>query len=274
MWYILDYLSDAWFLIDIIMNLFFFAFVEEGNIVTSRKTIRAHYLRGWFFIDVFSVLPVDFIAFLTRPELQPWMRLNRILRFARILHYFGQIEEYMENNKTKVNSALFRSMKLCIVILQVMHWIACTWFIMTFDVSSFQTFFPLFLLLFYINDIDFKIIIINKNLRVKGVGLVDFVWSPENWAGRDGIDNSPLYRQYLRSTYWGLGALMIVYCGDIIPGNYKETFTMVSVMIGGITLYAGFVANLAALVSNLDKHTKSVYEKVQSLHQYLKNEVN
>lgn len=54
-----DYFVDAFFLIDvfIIMNSAFYN--DEVYLIDDRKTIIIEYLKTWFFIDVFSSIPVD-----------------------------------------------------------------------------------------------------------------------------------------------------------------------------------------------------------------------
>ena len=60
-----DPFVDITFIIDIIIN-FNTAFYKELNektiLVTSRKEIAKNYIKGWFFLDIFSCLPLDYLS--------------------------------------------------------------------------------------------------------------------------------------------------------------------------------------------------------------------
>ena len=56
----MDLFIDLYFMIDVVLN-FFFAYQddeEDLEVVTDNVTIRNHYLRRWFCIDLLSVIPV------------------------------------------------------------------------------------------------------------------------------------------------------------------------------------------------------------------------
>ena len=53
---------DSFFFIDIILT--FFTSVNDKHRVyqiTDRSVIARKYLRGWFFVDVLSIMPIDLI---------------------------------------------------------------------------------------------------------------------------------------------------------------------------------------------------------------------
>ena len=60
--------------------------------VKDRKLIWQNYLKGLFFFDLASVLPLDFI-WIWLPSYTPWLRANRLIRVIRFPYYFSQWEK-------------------------------------------------------------------------------------------------------------------------------------------------------------------------------------
>lgn len=91
--FIANRVVDAFFLLDLILN-FFLAYQESaqdgGRWVTNPKRIRSHYLRSWFLIDAFSMLPFELLSQLGVFEggllrLVRTIRLLRLIKLVRIL---------------------------------------------------------------------------------------------------------------------------------------------------------------------------------------------
>ena len=58
---ICGYAIDIFFFLEIIIN-FNSAFIDKaGDIVDDRKLISSEYLRGWFFVDLISIIPLDIL---------------------------------------------------------------------------------------------------------------------------------------------------------------------------------------------------------------------
>ena len=126
-WLIMDYgLSDFIYIIDTIIK-FFTGFIENGELCVDRKKIANRYLKSLQFkLDIISLLPFDVIYFFLSYKhaylLIPALRLNKLLRFSRIIE-FRNITE----TKTKYPT-VFRMSNLLINIMMVMHWNACVYF--------------------------------------------------------------------------------------------------------------------------------------------------
>ena len=86
-WLAVDLVVDILFLMDIIFNLFFFAYKKwNGKIVVSQKRIMFKYLKSWFIVDLIATIP--FYLFLhssTLTELGTVNNLFRIFRFSRVI---------------------------------------------------------------------------------------------------------------------------------------------------------------------------------------------
>lgn len=91
--WILVYLCDALFIVDMVL-MFFTTYKGKGGIqVYKRNKIIRKYLRNQFSVDLLSVLPIEVFAFLLDKDTL-WMnialfRLNRLLRVYKIFAYFG-----------------------------------------------------------------------------------------------------------------------------------------------------------------------------------------
>ena len=61
-WLIVYSVIDSCFLIDMILT-FFTATVDPANqmVVTDKKEIAKNYLKFWFWIDLFSIFPLDLL---------------------------------------------------------------------------------------------------------------------------------------------------------------------------------------------------------------------
>ena len=78
-WNLADYAIDIFFLADIIMT-FFVPFFDKTKFVTNHWLIAKNYVKSaWFWIDVLSILPFDFLF----PETQDYSLMLKILKLPR-----------------------------------------------------------------------------------------------------------------------------------------------------------------------------------------------
>lgn len=64
-WNIATYVIDALFLIDIFINMFSAYEDQDLRVQDDRKLIILNYLKGWFFIDIVAIIPIETILDLT-----------------------------------------------------------------------------------------------------------------------------------------------------------------------------------------------------------------
>jgi len=57
-WYFLDYLADAVFILDIVTK-FHLRYIKDGVLVDNSAKVKERYLKGWFAVDVLASLPLD-----------------------------------------------------------------------------------------------------------------------------------------------------------------------------------------------------------------------
>ena len=101
--------------------------------VYDNRKIMRNYLRGWFGLDVFTVLPFDLlfagIASAARMTIDANMfrllRMLRLLKLARILRASRIISRWQDH--ISVSFALMSLVKFSFLIMVLAHWLACLW---------------------------------------------------------------------------------------------------------------------------------------------------
>jgi hypothetical protein len=77
---------DLVFLLDLIRSFFTAYFDEEKQYwVGDVTTIVYHYMRGWFVIDLVSILPFDSVGLILQSEVMTKFKAARIIRLLRLL---------------------------------------------------------------------------------------------------------------------------------------------------------------------------------------------
>ena len=56
---ICGYIIDIFFALEILINFNSAIIDKHGDIVDERKEICKEYLKGWFFVDLISIIPLD-----------------------------------------------------------------------------------------------------------------------------------------------------------------------------------------------------------------------
>ncbi|XP_074760854.1 cyclic nucleotide-gated channel alpha-1 [Athene noctua] len=120
-WFIIDYVSDAIYIADMFVRTRT-GYLEQGLLVKEEQKLRDKYKSSFQFkLDFLSIIPTDLLYFelgLNYPEL----RLNRLLRVARMFEFFQRTE-------TRTNYPnIFRISNLVMYIVIIIHWNACVYY--------------------------------------------------------------------------------------------------------------------------------------------------
>lgn len=75
------------FLLDLILSFFECYYDEDQNAqITSHKSIAKNYLKGWFTLDLISILPIEPILSIYIKK--QTIRVNSVAKFARITRLY------------------------------------------------------------------------------------------------------------------------------------------------------------------------------------------
>jgi len=104
------------FLADMVLN-FITPVHVDGQLVTSRKGIAKHYLKGWFILDLLSIFPWSIFG-------SAWhgMRLLRLLRLAHIAKFMQKLAK-----ENLINASVLRMIFLGFWVTLFAHFAACGW---------------------------------------------------------------------------------------------------------------------------------------------------
>ena len=103
-------------------------FLEQGLLVTDGKKLLKCYTKTWnIYLDTISILPTDLIYLYVGLD-GVYVRFNRLFRMQRVMEFFDHTE-----TRTNYPNA-FRIGHLVLYILIIIHWNACVYFQVKFNI--------------------------------------------------------------------------------------------------------------------------------------------
>ncbi|XP_022102119.1 cyclic nucleotide-gated cation channel alpha-3-like [Acanthaster planci] len=122
-WFVLDYLFDFIYLLDICVQLRT-GFLDHGILVNDGKCIARHYMRSRSCaLDLIALTPLDFL-YIINPS-----RLHTIVRFPRLLKAYRLVTWYYMAEAKATLPAVFRIANICHILLLLVHWLAALYFL-------------------------------------------------------------------------------------------------------------------------------------------------
>lgn len=243
-WLYLDGTIDSFFLLDILIT-FNSAYADvTGKIVTSRKTIVKKYIKSWFFIDLISSIPLEFL-YTSSPESSTKISYNRFIRIIRV-------------------SRLYKMLRL-LRILKTLQ---------LFRGNYLETFFLWAKLSFNYARMFIFIIAFIISVHVSGcfwyyIAKIDDT-NPNTWIIRYNIESLSEFDKYIASTYFVFTTLTKIGYGDIYPLTNDEKVFSILLMGFGAGLYSYIISGLCSFVTNKDKIKLSIKEKLNGIGEFAK----
>eukprot|EP00747_Dinoflagellata_sp_TGD_P125771 gnl/TRDRNA2_/TRDRNA2_174203_c9_seq4.p1 gnl/TRDRNA2_/TRDRNA2_174203_c9~~gnl/TRDRNA2_/TRDRNA2_174203_c9_seq4.p1 ORF type:complete len:655 (+),score=110.58 gnl/TRDRNA2_/TRDRNA2_174203_c9_seq4:111-2075(+) len=223
--FFLNRMVDLAFMLDMVVQCFL-PFPDPDHsehLVTQHHLIIKRYLRGWFWIDFCSVLPIDIYCVIVKSEGPNNVRLIRIVKLLRLIRLLrlAKFQRLMDRWHTSFGisySVISLGQFLCMGLL-CCHWMACLW----------------------------GAIALNSG---------DQSWLGALRAAKGGSDElySDAWSVYCISVYWAIVTLTSIGYGDITPQcitEYCVAGVCLSVMA---SVWAYVIGAVVSIVSTLQPH--------------------
>ncbi|KAK2863468.1 hypothetical protein Q5P01_003001 [Channa striata] len=249
LWFILDLTSDLVYLADMVFRTRT-GYLEQGLLVKDELKLRERYMNSFQFkLDLASMIPTDvlYVVFgLTFPEI----RLNKLLRFNRMLEFFQRTE-----TRTNYPNAL-RISNLVMYIVIIIHWNACLYYSFSKAIGGVLIPLSCSLITGYFTEPS-------NTFSSSGFGADRFVYpdptDPE--FGR-------LVRKYAYSMYWS--TLTLTTIGETPPPvENSEYFFVVTDFLVGVLIFATIVGNVGSMITNMNAARADFQARIDAIKQYM-----
>ena len=227
---------DFNFLIDIVINFTSCYYQNEVDLIDDPKVIACTYLKGWFFVDFISIIPIDIIfnvggfTQLLRVakigKLGKLVKLTRLLRVLKIMKDQSRILSYL-NDFLKIGLGFERLFFFGLIFFIVCHILTCLWII----VASLQ-------------DDEFL----------------------GTWIAANEFQKEPDEVLYAVSFYWCISTITTVGYGDISGTTTMERIFCAIIMLVGVISFSFANGALASIISNSDQANAKYQEKEITLN--------
>ena len=130
-----DTIIDSCFVIDIVIN-FRSCYVDTrtDELVEDPKLIAANYMKGRFWVDLVASLNFDLIFSILFPgtenqltQVFGMLKLVRLLRLGRMVTYLSKSKNF------KIGAQM---VQLFFMLILLLHWMACFWFVVAHQFDS------------------------------------------------------------------------------------------------------------------------------------------
>lgn len=234
---VVDYLIDALFWLDIVVNLRTAFYDINYELVVNARDIRTNYLRKRLLIDVLANFPFELLALAAgqhtdSPYFASW-RLFRLLRFFRIkkLHPVLVID---------LNESAAR--RLVRFFPLIIHWVACLWW--------------------YIGVTELK----KPGYDDPSSGRASWLVRPPSGTTHR-LDQADLGEAYISVLYWAASILMKT--AWIAPNTTVELCFASSAVLMGAIMFAVFLGQVFKMIARLDEGSAQRREKISTIQAFL-----
>nr|CAD7259924.1 unnamed protein product [Timema shepardi] len=214
------------------------------QVILDPKLIAKHYLKTWFFLDLISSIPLDYIFLIFNQDfsesfqilhagralrilrLAKLLSLVRLLRLSRLVRYVSQWEEVYFLNMASVFMRIFNL--ICMMLL-IGHWSGCLQFL----VPMLQGF------------------------------------PPNSWVAINELQEAFWLEQYSWALFKAMSHMLCIGYGRFPPQSLTDMWLTMLSMISGATCYALFLGHATNLIQSLDSSRRQYREKVKQVEEYM-----
>ena len=227
------------------------SYFVKGFLIVSRKKILCNYMKGWFWLDILSSFPynwllqspfqnetfnysTDFFKFSQILSLVKILRLLRLIKLIKVIKarkFLASIEDSLVNHKIAI---AFIITKLIIFMMIVAHWAACVW-----HLSAVET---------------------NNTEAITWKKLI------EQSAGEP-LDTGMLY---VNALYWAFTTMATVGFGDIHAYSEAEKVISIITMACSSTIFAYILGTFSSLINTATANETTHREIIIAVNRYMK----
>jgi hypothetical protein len=123
---------DFLFAADMVFTFFLMYKDKTGRLIRDRKEIGKRYLRSYFMLDLFTILPYDSFQYMTKKVIAEdsiqILRLVRLLRLVKLLRILRASRIFSRwEMRVGFQHSTVLTVKLIVAIFMANHWLACAW---------------------------------------------------------------------------------------------------------------------------------------------------
>ncbi|CAH8632098.1 unnamed protein product [Schistosoma bovis] len=233
-----DILVDVMFIIDILINFRTTYVNKNDEVVSHPKRIAAHYIKGWFIIDLVAAIPFDLLFFRTAGD-QP-TALTGLLKSARLLRLVGivrKLDRYSEYGASIL-------VLLTALFALIAHWLACIWY----AIGNAEHLY-----------------------RDPKIGWLDTLAIHTEQYYTDQPNSGPdLKTKYITALYFTFSSLTSIGFGNVSPNTNAEKVFSIIVMLVGSLMYASIFGNVGALIQRLYSGTARYHAQMLRIKEFIR----
>ncbi|XP_068082235.1 potassium/sodium hyperpolarization-activated cyclic nucleotide-gated channel 2 isoform X2 [Anabrus simplex] len=304
-WIAFNCLSDTIFLIDIVVN-FRTGIMQQDNaeqVILDPKLIAKHYLKTWFFLDLISSIPLDYIFLIFNQDfsesfqilhagralrilrLAKLLSLVRLLRLSRLVRYVSQWEEvYMPPNNqpgksSDCHSYYPGSTRKILQNLQKKRTERRGRLSSEAPSKKKSKFSKSNLIFKFLNMASVFMRIFNLICMMLLIGhwsgclqfLVPMLQGfPSNsWVAINELQEAFWLEQYSWALFKAMSHMLCIGYGRFPPQSLTDMWLTMLSMISGATCYALFLGHATNLIQSLDSSRRQYREKVKQVEEYM-----
>ncbi|XP_022258753.1 potassium/sodium hyperpolarization-activated cyclic nucleotide-gated channel 2-like, partial [Limulus polyphemus] len=273
-WIAFNCLSDTIFLLDIIVN-FRTGIMKQDvceQVILDPKLIAKHYVRTWFFLDLISSIPLDYIFLIFNPDyrdkfqilhagralrilrLVKMLSLLRLLRLSRLVRYVSQWEEvYMAS----LASLTFRTGIVTYLFETCGE--PCVW--------KFISMASVFLKIF--NLICMMLLIGHWSGCLQFLVPMLQEFPSNSWVAINELQDVYWFEQYSWALFKAMSHMLCIGYGRFPPQSLTDMWLTLLSMISGAICYALFLGHTTNLIQSLDSSRRQYREKLKQVEEYM-----
>ena len=252
LWSVLFWINrsvDSLFVIDIFLN-FFVAIIdpEDGQLIFHHPTIIKTYLKGWFPIDVVSIMPFDLVSLLFENSDVGKLKILRVLRLLRLMKLLrilraGRIFQRLET-QYQIDYAQLELVKFVILALVTSHWMACA----------------------------FGIVADLEDAEYNWMYYTAFNSYLEDGTLIEGEDPRGVVTDleiYFAAFYWSSMTMTTIGYGDIVPSTLIERAFVSIMMLVGAFAYGYIIGAVGNVIAQANEKKNKFYALMGELNSFL-----